>query len=164
MSPIGLTDLIGERNVSKADLRINMIGVLDEASAALSLAKAFCTPSSQSLLGRCQGELSQMMGVLAALPTTDPASLVDVFAAQVQNLEAQISQLESQITYPGEFIQPGMNPATGALDLARTTVRRAERVLVAGFELLGITDGSILQYLNRLSTACYLLILAEMPA
>lgn len=164
MSPMGKTDLIGEKNVSKADLRINLIGVLDEASAALSLAKAFCSSDNQLTIETCQKELSQLMGVLAALPTTDPKKLIDVFLPEVTRLESSIKELENRITYPGEFIHPGQNPATGALDLARTVVRRAERVLVAGFERLQIQDGSIPQYLNRLSTLCYLLILAETPA
>ncbi len=164
MSPVGKTDLIGEGDVSKADPRINLIGVLDEASASLSLAKAFCSAPSQELLEASQKDLSRMMGVLASLPKIGAEGLTGVFLAELTRLEASIARLEAQTIYPGEFIQPGQTPATGALDLARTTARRAERVLVAGFDLLGIPDQSILQYLNRLSTLCYLLILAEMPA
>lgn len=105
-----------------------------------------------------------MMGLLAALPKTLPADLEGVFVLQLEDLEATIEGIESTINYPNEFIQPGRTPATGALDLARTVVRRAERELVAGFETLQIPDESMLQYLNRLSTLCYLLILAETSA
>ena len=70
MTPSGKTDLIGERGVKKSDLRIRLIGALDEASASLSLAKAFCSSGSQILLETCQKDLSGMMGLLAALPQT----------------------------------------------------------------------------------------------
>ena len=164
MTPIGKTDLIGEHGVKKSDPRIKLIGMLDEASAALSLAKAFCSAGNQNYLETCQKDLSHMMGLLAALPKTSLADLDGVFVLQLEDLEATIEGLETTISYPNEFIQPGRAPATGALDLARTVVRRAERELVAGFETLQIPDESMLQYLNRLSTLCYLLILAETSA
>ena len=164
MTPSGKTDLIGEHGVKKSDLRIRLIGALDEASASLSLAKAFCSAGSQILLETCQKDLSGMMGLLAALPQTPLGNLEGSFTAQLEDLESTIATLESTISYPDEFIQPGGTPATGALDLARAVVRRAEREAVAAFETLQIPDESMLQYLNRLSTLCYLLILAETPA
>ena len=164
MTPSGKTDLIGEHGVKKSDLRIRLIGALDEASASLSLAKAFCSAGSQILLETCQKDLSGMMGLLAALPQTPLGNLAGSFTAQLEDLESTIATLESTISYPDEFIQPGGTPATGALDLARAVIRRAEREAVAAFETLQIPDESMLQYLNRLSTLCYLLILAETPA
>ena len=164
MTPSGKTDLIGEHGVKKSDLRIRLIGALDEASASLSLAKAFCSAGSQILLETCQKDLSGMMGLLAALPQTPLGNLEGSFTAQLEDLESTIATLESTISYPDEFIQPGGTPATGALDLARAVIRRAEREAVAAFETLQIPDESMLQYLNRLSTLCYLLILAETPA
>jgi len=162
MKPIGETDLIGESGVKKSDLRIRLLGVLDEASASLSLAKAFCSPANQNLLETCQKDLSCMMSLLAALPKTPLGNFTGSFDAPLKDLESTINEIESTISYPGEFIHPGYRPATGALDLARAVVRRAERELVAGFEVLQIPEESMLQYLNRLSTLCYLLILAEM--
>lgn len=164
MRPIGETDLIGEHGVKKSDPRIKLLGVIDEASAALSLAKAFCAPANRVLLETCQKDLSGMMGLLAALPQTAPGDLTGSFAAALEALQVTISAVESTILYPNEFIQPGDTPATGALDLARAVTRRAEREAVEAFETLQIPDRSMLQYLNRLSTLCYLLILAEMPA
>jgi cob(I)alamin adenosyltransferase len=163
MKRSGETDLIGEHGVKKSDLRIRLLGVIDEASAALSLAKAFCTPAHQTLLETCQKDLSCMMGLLAALPSTPLGNLAGSFTVPLEDLESVISGIESTIIYPNEFIHPGHTPATGALDLARAIVRRAEREAVAAFETLHIPDESMLQYLNRLSTLCYLLILAETP-
>ena len=105
-----------------------------------------------------------MMGLLAALPQTPLGNLAGSFTTAIEDLESTITTLESTISYPDKFIQPGRTPATGALDLARAVVRRAEREAVAAFEALQIPDESMLQYLNRLSTLCYMLILAETPA
>ena len=163
MKPIGETDLIGESGVKKSDLRIRLLGALDEASASLSLAKAFCSPNNQVYLETCQMDLSCMMGLLAALPQTPPENLGGSFTAALEDLESVISTIESTIHYPDKFIHPGSTPATGSLDLARAIVRRVEREAVAAFETLQIPDESMLQYLNRLSTLCYLLILAETP-
>lgn len=163
MTPCGKTDLIGEHGVKKSDPRVRLIGVLDEASASLSLAKAFCSTGNQILLETCQKDLSRMMGLLAALPKTPLDDLRDSFAAELGELEATIKSIEAGVTYPNEFIHPGSSPATGTLNLARAIVRRAEREAVASFEMLQIPDESMLQYLNRLSSLCYLLILAETP-
>jgi cob(I)alamin adenosyltransferase len=163
MTPCGKTNLIGETGVKKSDLRIRLIGVLDEASASLSLARAFCSPGNQTCLETCQKDLSRMMGLLAALPKTPLAELMGSFAVELRDLEATIKSIEAGVTYPNKFIHPGSSPATGALNLARAIVRRAEREAVAAFETLQIPDESMLQYLNRLSTLCYLLILAETP-
>ena len=163
MTPCGTTNLIGEHGVKKSDPRIRLIGVLDEASASLSLAKAFCSADNQILLETCQKDLSRIMGLLAALPKTPLDDLRDSFAAELGGLEATIKSIEAGVTYPDAFIHPGSSAATGALNLARAIVRRAEREAVASFELLQIPDESMLQYLNRLSSLCYLLILAETP-
>lgn len=163
MKAIGQTDLIGEHGVKKSDLRVRMLGALDEASASLSLAKAFCSTSNQILLEICQKDLSRMMGLMAALPKTPLEKLAGSFSGELEKLEETIKAVEATVSYPTDFIRPGHTPATGTLDLARAIVRRAEREWVAGFEILQIPDESMLQYLNRLSTLCYLLILTETP-
>jgi len=69
-NPIGFTDLIGARGVSKSDPRIQLLGAIDEASAALSLAKAFLPDSEVvELLTVCQRNLSHLMGFNARIGT-----------------------------------------------------------------------------------------------
>ena len=63
------------------------------------------------------------------------------------------------VEMPNRFILPGDNQATGALDLARAIIRRAEREMNAAFDQLGVEAPNARQYLNRLSSLCYLLIL-----
>lgn len=80
---------------------------------------------------------------------------------RVHWLEIQIDYVNSEISIPGEFIVPGDTPASAALDLARTVVRRSERWVV-GLDHAGILEnGELLRYLNRLSSLCFALELLE---
>lgn len=160
-NPIGFTDLIGARGVSKSDPRIQLLGAIDEASAALSLAKAFL-PDSEAveLLTVCQRNLSHLMGFNARIGTEkmqseDPG----FFAPELLDLESELEALRSQVEMPNRFIFPGESKTTGSLDMARAIVRRAERELNAGYDYLGVEAPNARQYLNRLSSLCYLLIL-----
>ena len=62
---------------------------------------------------------------------------------------------------PREFIVPGENPASAAMSLARTVVRRAERRVVELFQQGGLENPHLLAYLNRLSSLCFVLELLE---
>ena len=110
------------------------------------------TPGSEldELLTRLERELY----VLMAEVTTDPAHRSKLVAGttlvtdeMVAALEAQIDDLIARVSMPTEFVIPGANRASAALDLARTVVRRAERLLVSS-----PIEGSLVgRYLNRLS-------------
>lgn len=160
-NPVGFTDLIGAHGVSKSDLRIQLLGTIDEASAALSLAKGFLTSNNDiQVLTSCQQDLSYLMSVTARIGTEkmlpeDPG----FFANELVELESVLDQMQSQVKMPNRFIFPGENQVTGALDLARTIVRRSERALNAGYDNLGVEAPNARQYVNRLSSLCYLLIL-----
>ncbi len=160
-NPIGYTDLIGARGVSKSDPRIQLLGAIDEASAALSLAKAFLSDSEPiELLTTCQQNLSHLMSFTARIGTDkmqsdDPG----FFASELIALESVLEDLTKQVELPSRFIFPGENKATGGLDMARAIIRRAERELNAGYDSLSVEAPNARQYLNRLSSLCYLLIL-----
>lgn len=160
-NPIGYTDLIGPRGVSKSDPRIQLLGAIDEASAALSLAKAFIPDIDDAeVLTTCQQNLSHLMSFTARfgtdkMQTEDPG----FFAQQLVALESVLEDLRLQVEMPNRFIFPGDSNATGALDFARAVIRRAERELNAGYDSLGVEAPNARQYLNRLSSLCFLLIL-----
>jgi len=157
----GCTSLIREENVSKADPRLRAIGAIDEASASLSLAKAFLPGEPEkAALETCQEHLSLIMAGLAGWKQADfPESA----ARALDWLEALLTEMENSVELPGGFLHPGKSPAEGALDLARAVVRRAERETVAlaqsesGAEL----PADALTYLNRLSSLCFLLLAAQ---
>jgi len=157
----GYTSLLGEENVSKLDPRLRAIGAIDEASASLSLAKAFVVDEAAILmLTACQEDLSLIMAGLAGWSQSD---FQPKLAFALNDLETTLAALEKKIEKPKAFLHPGKSPAEGALDLARAVVRRAEREIVGldQSELGAEVPEDALNYLNRLSYLCFLLLAAE---
>jgi cob(I)alamin adenosyltransferase len=156
----GSTGLLGPGRIEKSDLRIEAIGAVDEASAALGLARSICRGDGGALILQVQRDLYGLMAEVAATPE-NAARFRVINAERIAWLEAQIDQISAEIKLPGEFIIPGDIPAGGALDLARAVVRRAERRLVELAQRGDIQNPELLRYLNRLSSFCYVLELYE---
>jgi cob(I)alamin adenosyltransferase len=76
---------------------------------------------------------------------------------EIEWLEEKVAAIESLVDLQREFIIPGENPSSGALSLARTIVRRAERKAIALFEAKEITKEILISYLNRLSSLLFIL-------
>jgi cob(I)alamin adenosyltransferase len=157
----GTTGLLGDERVSKDHPRPRAFGTVDEASAALGLAKSLSESELlKERLETVQRDLYHMMAELAA--TAENAARFRVIdALRVEWLEKQISDLTEEVEIPKEFVLPGGNPAGAALDLARTVVRRAERVVVELNSVIALGNPFLVQYLNRLSSLCFLLALNE---
>lgn len=157
----GDTGVLGPGRVSKSSLRIEAIGSLDEASSALGLARALAaSEKTKSILLQTQKTLYVLMSEVSAPPAT--AHQFDKLGQEdVAWLENQISELEAQVELPRDFILPGTNLASGALSLARTIVRRAERRVIALFEAGEINKSAIIAYLNRLSSLIFTLEIYE---
>lgn len=157
---IGFTDLIGRRDVSKTDIRFEAIGAIDEASSAVSLAKAFCALSDRKrILEKSQQDLSIIMADLAGMSqfSTSVNGGFSVLQTALEALDQTIADLKKQISNPGSFILGGANPYSGALNLARSVARRAERETLKLFESEGPVDDTIAKYLNSLSMMLFLL-------
>jgi cob(I)alamin adenosyltransferase len=127
-------------------------GVVDEAQAALGLARAEAEPDGEldTVVTQIERDLYVLMAEMATAPE-NRAKLVAgttlVTDEMVVGLEERIDELLERFEMPADFVVPGANRASAALDLARTIVRRAERI----YEGEPI-DGSLVgQYLNRLS-------------
>lgn len=160
----GTTGLLGEDRVSKDHPRIEALGALDEASAALGLARASClAPQTPPILREVQRDLYKVMSEVAATPEN-----ADIFkgidAARVTWIEEHADELQSIVSMPKEFILPGDTPGGAALSLARAVVRRAERRVIELFTLEELTNPELLRYLNRLSSLCFVLELLENQA
>jgi cob(I)alamin adenosyltransferase len=160
MSPIytragddGTTGVLGENRLPKYHPRMEALGVLDEASAALGLARAQSeVPQTGNLLKEVQRDLYSIMAEVAATP--ENAKLFQIMAPRrVQWLESQVDAIVAVAPIPTEFILPGDSVPGATLDLARTIVRRAERLLDKG----EIENRVLLLYLNRLSSLCFAL-------
>jgi cob(I)alamin adenosyltransferase len=157
----GTTGLLGEGRVPKFDHRIEALGAVDEATAAMGLARASAqADATAALLLEAQRDLYQLMAEVGATPE-NAAKFRRIDDARVRWLEEQTDRLEQSTQLPREFIVPGDVPASAALALARTIVRRAERRVVALFHAGGLENQSLLAYLNRLSSLIFMLELAE---
>ncbi len=157
----GDTGLLGEGRVAKFDLRIEALGAVDEATAALGVARAFsASASTRSLLVQTQKHLYQLMAEVAATPQ-NAGRFRGITPAEVAWLEAETDRIEAAVSLPKEFILPGENQASAMLALARTLVRRAERRVVELHHIGGLENISLLAYLNRLSSLCFVLELQE---
>ena len=157
----GYTGLLGEGRVPKYHRRPEAVGAVDEATSALGMARAACAaPQIGPLILEVQRDLYLLMAELAATPE-EAAKFRATDDKRVAWLEAQIDSLSGSVSLPKEFIVPGDSAGGAALDLARTAVRRAERRAAELYHLKEITNPSLLNYLNRLSSLCFVLELLE---
>ena len=160
----GYTGLLGEGRLAKHAPRIEAIGALDEATAALGMARAACQlPQTAELILTVQRDLYQLMAEVAATPE-NAARFRQISAERVAWLEEQTDAISARVPLPREFILPGDSLPGASLALARTIVRRAER-RVAGLIHTGeLENRQLLRYLNRLSSLCFILELQENQA
>ncbi|MBN2147931.1 MAG: cob(I)yrinic acid a,c-diamide adenosyltransferase [Anaerolineales bacterium] len=160
----GYTSLLGEGRTPKHDPRLEAVGAVDEATAALGLARATSQAvQTPPLLLAVQRDLYYLMAEAAATPK-NAAQFRKIDATRVEWLEEQTDLISAIVTLPNEFIIPGDTPGAAAMALARTVVRRAER-RVAQLAHAGLLENrELLRYINRLSSLCFALELLENQA
>jgi cob(I)alamin adenosyltransferase len=143
----------GERR-RKDDLRVEAYGTVDEANAAIGLARLSTADDKpiDAMLSAIQNDLFDLGAELATLPTDTPPPYepLRMTQAQVDRLEREIDRLNADLSPLRSFVLPGGTKAAAALHLARTITRRAERLMVAlaAAEPVG---APALKYVNRLS-------------
>jgi cob(I)alamin adenosyltransferase len=164
--------LFGGERVFKDDPRPEAYGAIDEAVAALGLARAECSSKGQDgslartidrlpeLILRLQRELFVAGAELATTPEAvdrgKPGQTL-VTAEMVEGLDAILAETEAAIELPREFVVPGETRLSAALEMARTLVRRAERRAVA-LRRADHREGSfVVPYLNRLADLLWIL-------
>jgi cob(I)alamin adenosyltransferase len=157
----GYTGFLGKGRIAKSDPRIEALGALDETSACLGMAKAFTSfEMIRLLVTDIQCDLYNMMAEVAATPE-NATEFQKVDQSRIEWLEIKIQALEVNVTVPKEFILPGDTQAGAIFDLARAITRRAERSVVRLFQQKEIANPTLQQYLNRLSSLCFMLELFE---
>jgi len=160
----GYTSLLGKGRAPKYDDRIETVGEIDEANAAIALARTLSlAPQTSPILTEVQKDLYRVMSEVSAMPDDAPR-FRKINDEQVSWLEIQIDAISSKVVIPAEFIIPGDSKAGAAIDLARTIVRRAERHLARLIHLKKIENHELLRYMNRLSSLCFVLELLENQA
>ena len=152
----GLTRLATGEPVSKASLRVEAYGGVDETNAFLGVARQHTAgdPELDAMLERIQNDLFDLGADLATpeqheKPAWEPLRIVE---SQVERLEQEIDRLNGELSALTSFVLPAGSPASAALHVARTVCRRAERVVVQLSETEGEVIGQpALKYINRLS-------------
>lgn len=157
----GTTGLLGDKRVPKYHLKPQAYGTVDEASAALGLARSLSvSEKTKTILRDVQRDLYHLMAELAASSeAADRFRVID--EGKVAWLEDVMAEFEPEVTLPKDFILVGDVPAAAALDVARTIVRRAERSVAQLLDEGELENARLLVYLNRLSSLCFVLMLWE---
>lgn len=156
----GFTGLLGKERVPKYDLRPEALGAVDEANAFLGVCRAGpASDRTKKTLLVVQRDLWQLMGELAA--TQQRPDKFYLSPQRVEWLEARIEELDQALPRLRQFVSPGGNLAEANLHVARTVVRRAERVVARLCHSLDNYNPAVMQYLNRLSSLLFTLALFE---
>ena len=157
----GTTGLVRGPRRLKYDLRVNCFGTIDEANAAIGVARlsTVSMPKIDNMLGRVQNDLFDLGSDLAT-PGVDPEGTTPslrITPAQTQWLEQMLDQFNEGLAPLTSFVLPGGTALSAALHVARTVVRRAERLVVE----LALTETPVnaetMVYLNRLSDLLFVL-------
>lgn len=157
----GTTGLMYNRRVSKCHARVEAYGCVDELNAAIGLARATAEHAFvRANLLAIQLDLVTLMGELATAVDDLPRYVKDGFKLVspelTAKLDALVREIEAQkITFKG-WATPGASVSSAALDVARTTCRRAERRVCALQEGNELRNPEIIIYLNRLADLLWL--------
>jgi cob(I)alamin adenosyltransferase len=165
--------LFGGERVTKDDLRTEAYGAVDEAVAALGLARAELSAMAAEdplsprlarlaeLVLRIQRELFVVGAELATNPDARDRARDDVTrvsARMVDGMDEMLREVEGQIVLPQEFVVPGETRLSAGLEMGRTVLRRAERRAVTlSLHDAGLADSRLLPYLNRLADLLWVL-------
>ncbi|MBE0408437.1 MAG: cob(I)yrinic acid a,c-diamide adenosyltransferase [Anaerolineales bacterium] len=157
----GFTRRLGEGRLPKHHPVTEAIGTVDEASAAIGLARAASQADETGrLLLEIQRDLYNLMAEVAATHNT-AAQFRVIDEDRVSWLEKQTDQISGLIHLPNEFIVPGDTFSGASMSIARTIVRRAERRIAQLLIEEEIQNLQLLRYLNRLSSLCFALEILE---
>ena len=152
----GRTSLGGGKRVPKHALRVEAYGTVDEANAAIGIARLHASGAADAMLVLIQNDLFDL-GADLCRPGTDGLRVAD---AQVERLEREIDGMNAKLKPLDSFVLPGGTPSAAYLHLARTIVRRAERAITRLAEKEEVSAAAI-RYVNRLSDHLFVLARAE---
>ncbi|HXD20499.1 MAG TPA: cob(I)yrinic acid a,c-diamide adenosyltransferase [Vicinamibacterales bacterium] len=153
----GETGLAGGIRVSKASLRVEANGNVDELNSALGFARSICDDAEiAALVMAIQRDLFTV-GSSLATPPESPKPQVPIAAELVEALTSHVHRFEAIEGVLGDWSLPGTLPVTGAFDMARTVCRRAERGVVRLVESGERVEPAIVPYLNRLSDLLWII-------
>ena len=153
----GKTSLGDGTRIAKQSLRVEAFGTVDEANAAIGLARLYVDAETDQMLARIQNDLFDL-GADLCTPEDGrrAAGALRIVAAQTTRLEREIDAMNKALKPLESFILPGGTAAAAHLHLARTVTRRAERLVCALAEAETVNPEAV-KYLNRLSDHLFVL-------
>ena len=153
----GTTALFGGKRVSKAHLRIDTYGTVDELNSYIGLVRdQSVNASRKNVLVEIQDRLFTIGSILATEPGNTKVKVPSLSEADVTVLEKEIDAMEVQLPPMKSFVLPGGHQSVSFCHVARTVCRRAERLVIA-LDAQEKVDPLIVQYLNRLSDYLFML-------
>ena len=159
----GETSLGDGSRIAKHDTRVAAYGTVDEANAVIGLARLHTSGEADEALARIQNDLFDLGADLCrpevaekAADAKDAGGPLRIIQAQVERLEAEIDGMNAELAPLESFILPGGTEASATLHLARTVVRRAER-LITELARTEAVNPSAIAYINRLSDHLFVL-------
>lgn len=152
----GQTGLAGGIRVSKADLRVEAYGTVDELNTFLGFARSMCSNAEiAAWTETIQRTLFRLGSALATPPESKKQPPV-ISPEDVAMLTDLVHQIEATEGILSDWSLPGAHPESAAYEIARTVCRRAERASVRFVENGGVVKPEILAFLNRLSDVIWL--------
>jgi cob(I)alamin adenosyltransferase len=151
----GETSLGDGARRAKDDLRVAAYGTVDEANAAIGIARLHVIGTDDEMLARIQDDMFDL-GADLCVPETGRkgesagVEALRITANQVKRLEDEIDAMNAKLAPLESFVLPGGTPAAAHLHLARTISRRAERLMVR-LSRSEVVNGEAIKYINRLS-------------
>lgn len=152
----GETGLVGGLRISKADLRVEAYGTVDELNTVLGFARSICT--NKEIRDRTE-EIQRTLfrvGYALSTPSESQKGPQSITSADVEALTKQVHEIEATEGILSDWSLPGAHTESAAYEVARTVCRRAERIAVrlasSGIEVIP----EALAYLNRLSDLIWL--------
>jgi cob(I)alamin adenosyltransferase len=152
----GTTALGTGKRVPKHDLRVEAFGAVDEANAAIGLARLHTGGDADAALARIQNDLFDLGADLCAPDGPDAKDRLRIADSQVERLEQEIDAMNAELAPLNSFVLPGGRAASAYLHLARTIARRAERAMTRLAESEPVNPAAI-RYINRLSDHLFVL-------
>ncbi len=152
----GKTALIGGERVSKADLRVESYGTIDELGAQMGFARSICGDEEiDELTKSIQKEMFMVAGSVAN-PNFQDAPQPYLTTEMIDRLTAEVTRIEKMEGILSDWSLPGDVSSAAAFDVARTVCRRAERLVVRLQANGENVDSLVVTYLNRLSDLLWL--------
>src|SRR3979490_665844 len=153
----GTTALFGGKRVSKADLRIDAYGTVDELNAYIGMLRDLdVNQKRKDFLIEIQDRLFTIGSILATEPGNNKVKIPALQEENVQALEKEIDSMETGLPPMRVFVLPGGHTSVSFGHIARTVCRRAERLAVA-LDQQEKVDMLVIRYLNRLSDYLFML-------